>query len=373
MAFKDIHKLKKIQEVQKENIETDYLVIGHDVFAISIFRDLINKFGDDKVRLLSQEKFELKDLSPKGPSGIRGEANQNYLKANFDSSIYNEINEVSQFYKDMQWKPFGGRSKPEALKFNEDHFTTSRMDLNYQEVFPFIKEEGFLNWLNEKTYGVRIKSILKKDERFFVECVNGTEFSAKYLICGLAPFEYLNFYKNKNELSSEFIQFCEGTTSPSALYVKLEFSKPLTDLKETLFIPLSYTHDWGHLIGEFKSNDRLQSCDFVHYLDKDQTTEEDISRIIRHLKKSLEKIFQQPKNLPVKEYISIEDSSGCLKIDDELFLQIKSTLSNLYFVGNSAPIEAISMQAAFAYSRSEMNYEVRALASLKEITKSLLD
>lgn len=368
MAFKDLHKLKKIQEVQKENVETEYLVLGHDSFAISIFKKLVDKFGEEKVRLLSQEKFELKDLSPKGPSGVRGEDNINCVKHLLHPGLYQEVNLPSQFYKDMQWKIFGGRSKSEALKFHEEHFTQGRIDLNYQELFPHFKDENFLPWLNNHAYAVKIKSIYFNDDKYIVECVNGTEFTASHLISGITPYEFLNLYKNKNELTDKFIEFCESTISPSALFVKFEYKKPLTDLKETLFIPLSYTHEWGHYIGEFTTKDEFQSVDFVHFIDKDHMTEEDVSRIIRGIKKNLEKIFQQPKNIPVKEYISIEDASGCLKIDDELYKTVGSKFKNLNFIGTCAPVQvAMNGDNSSAYSLLMVNYEARALLSFKNI------
>ncbi len=368
MAFKDLHKLKKIQEIQKENVDTEYLILGHDLFTITIFKKLVDKFGADKVRLLSQEKFEVKDLSPKGPSGVRGVDNINCVKHLLHPGLYNEVAMPSQFYKDMQWKVFGGRSKSEALKFHEEHFTEGRLDINYGELFPHTNDENFLAWLNETAYPVRVKSIYYANEKYIVECVNGTEFTASHLISGITPFEFLNLYKNKNELTDKFIEFCESTISPSALFVKYDFKKPLTDLKETLFIPLSYTHDWGHYVGEFTTKDDVQTVDFVHFIDKDQMTEEDISRIIRGIKKNLEKIFQQPKNIPIKEYISIEDSSGCLKIDDELYSEVSANFKNLNFLGYCAPVLATScIQEKSAYSVGAINYEARALLSLKNI------
>ncbi len=378
MAFKDLHKLKKIQEVQKENIEIDFLIVGHDIYSIAIYHDLVNKHGEDKVRLLSQEKFEIKDLAPKGPSAIRGIDNIAYIKENFNEEFYQSVNLMGQFYKDMQWKSFGGRSKSEALKFQEEHFTKERIDLYYHKVFAFMHAEGFLESLNEKSYAVRLKNISKAENRFIVECVNGTEFVVQNLIFGLTPAEFLKFYKNKNELSAKFVEFAESTFSPSALYVRFDFKKPLTDMKETLHIPLSYTHEWGHFVGEFRNLGTAaqdgQSVDFVHFLDKDQMTEEDISRIIRLLKKNLEKIFSDSKILPCKEYISIEDSTGCPKIDDLLFSEIQNEVKNIFFIGNCAPMVATdSINDRYAYSIHELSFEARALCSLHTLRAKLIN
>ena len=41
MAFKDIHKLKKIAVIERETITVPYLVMGKDVFSLSLYNDLI--------------------------------------------------------------------------------------------------------------------------------------------------------------------------------------------------------------------------------------------------------------------------------------------------------------------------------------------
>ena len=67
MAFKDIHKLKKIAVLETEIIKVPYLVIGKDIFSLSLYNELKNSKGRDQVRLLSQDSLQKSDLLPKGP------------------------------------------------------------------------------------------------------------------------------------------------------------------------------------------------------------------------------------------------------------------------------------------------------------------
>ena len=368
MAFKDIHKLKKIDVVQKENIQVDHLVVGKDLFALSLYNKLVNLYGSSNVRLLSEDEVLESDLLPKGPGTIRGEANREVFKSLYPELEFEAGQVNALFYKDMQWKSFFGRSKSEALKFNEEFFTGPRFDVDLSKIFPEIAEpETLLASINLVAYKVKIKKIAKHEKGFALECINGTEFFCQHLYFGQSPSRFLKHFEDKNHLSDSFIQFCESTSTPSALFVKFVFEKqPLTDMKETLFIPLSYTHEWGHFVGEFKDHKGKQEIEFMHFLDEDQTSEEDVSRIIRLLKKNMEKIFENfLKNSP-REFIALEQNIGCLKIDDKLFhtgLETSGeTLSQLHFIGINAPFsDKQRIQSFFEYSSGSINGVTRGL------------
>lgn len=355
MAFKDIHKLKKIVEVQKEFIEVPHLVVGKDMFAIGIYRELVLKYGAANVRLLSEDQILASDSMIKGPGTIRGEENKKVIHDLFPDLAVTKIEKPSIFYKDMAWKAFGGRSKPEALKFDEEFFTSTRYEIPLPEI-PNIEE----------SYQVKIKSIAKKDNHFLIECINGTEFSCEKLYFGKSPYHYMHYFSDKNFLSDRFIQFCESTQTSSALVVKFVFERPISDIEETMFIPLSYTHEWGHFVGEFKTIGTQQTIEFVHFIDEDHTSEEDISRTIRQLKKSLEKIFEKFSSVKMEEFIAIEHEIGCLKIDDNAYNEClesdKKNTDNLFFIGINAPIlKAYCAEAMCEYSASDVSFLARGL------------
>jgi len=380
MAFKDLHKLKKIAVVEKEFIKVTHLVVGKDIFALSLYKSLQEKYGKEEVRLLSEDAILKSDMWPKGPSTLRGEANQKIVEALYPDAISYRGNDTAIFYKDMAWKNFGGRSKPEALKFDEEFFTTPRFDVAAEKIFPELaadKIENFLAEINAEAYQVRLKSIGRSEAGFSVECANGTEFQCEKLYFGQSPYQYLEFYKNKNELSDKFIEFCEGTKTSSALFVKFVFEKPLSDVMETMFIPLSYTHEWGHFVGEFNKVDLgEQFVEFIHFLDQDQTSEEDLSRTIRLLKKSLEKIFENYSKIKAREYIVLEQEIGCLKIDDKLFALAKESgnneTNNLYFLGINAPVvDAQCEEVRFEYSKEPVSILARALLIHASLLKKI--
>jgi hypothetical protein len=367
MAFKDIHKLKKIAVVEKEVIVVPYLVVGKDIFSLSLYTDLKTAHGQENVRLLSEDAVLKSDLLPKGPSSIRGETNQKIFKMIYPDVTITKCNENALFYKDMTWKSFGGRSKSEALKYDEGFFTGERIDPDFEEIFKNVSHsQEFIDSINLEAYQVRIKTISRSEAGFIVECINGTEFHCEHLYFGLSPYYYLQYFAEKNQLSASFIEFCESTKTSSALFVKFVFEAPLSDLKETLFIPLSYTHDWGHFIGEFKQVGGVQEIEFMHFLEDQLMSEEDVSRVIRLLKKSMEKIFENFSKIKSHEYISLEQEIGCLKIDDHGFgksLQDNAVeTENLFFIGINAPVtEQQCSEINFEYSKETLNGVVRAL------------
>lgn len=378
MAFKDIHKLKKIAVVERETFVVPYLVIGKDIFSLSLYNDLKAAHGAENVRLLSQDALLHSDLLPKGPSSIRGETNQRLFKELYPDVAITKCNENSLFYKDMTWKSFGGRSKSETLKYDEGFFTGDRIDPDFEQIFKNIPHsDEFINQVSEEAYHVKVKSIRRSENGFIVECINGTEFHCEQLFFGLSPYHYLEFYSEKSELSDAFIQFCESTKTSSALFVKYVFEeKPLSDMKETLFIPLSYTHEWGHFIGEFKDNKGVQEIEFMHFLEDQLMSEEDVSRVIRLLKKSMEKIFENYLKIKSREFISLEQEIGCLKIDDAVFDKSleghPEVHKNLFFIGINAPVSQQQREnISFEYSTETLNGVMRGLVAHTNYVKKL--
>jgi len=80
----------------------------------------------------------------------------------------------------------------------------------------------------------------------------------------------------------------------------------------------------------------------------------------------MEKIFENFSKIKVRDFISLEQEIGCLKIDDTLFAKSlesgKDETKNLSFIGINAP--AISEQRIdnmFEYSSETLNGVMRGL------------
>ena len=120
----------------------------------------------------------------------------------------------------------------------------------------------------------------------------------------------------------------------------MELEEAIADSKNTYFFPLSFTHDWGHFIGEFENLEKGQLARFVTFINKEETTEEDISKKLRLLKKNFEKSFEKFDERKCREYVILRENTYCPKIDDNYLAEEKDELEKLTFIGFNAPFSA---------------------------------
>jgi len=369
--------LLSLKKEDKKDVKTNYcrhLVVGDDLFSVALYVDLKKKLGDSETAFICDKDLVPADLSLMGPNTLRGEANIEKFKRFYPDVSLDVVESPSEFFKELRWRPFGGRAKSEKLLWNEEFYTHSRADFAVESLFPFLKEESFFEMINNERRDIKVKSLkrmipddLAEPANFELELSNGDLFKCEHLYWGGGPQSFLNTYADKKELSNEFIEFCEEATAPSALYVRLEFEKEITDKRETLFIPLSYTHEWGHFVGEFMAMENgRQAAEFVTFMDMDHTNEDEISKKIRLLKKNIEKIFGEVARSTSNEFIKLTDTSPCLKIDDGLFLKVKEDWKNLSMLSFNAPMEKCS-ESVGSFEDSVMSVSFLARAAYKHV------
>ncbi len=347
MSFSSILKLKKANDEEQQAQYIRHLVVGSDIFSMAIFLDLLNKHGEGNVALLHEFPLTKKHVELIGPSMLRGEEAIESFTSLFPNVSVKKIEEESKFFKELKWRKFSGRSKSEKLLFNEEFYVRPRADVDFSQLFPFLESDQAFSDVEKNRIDSQIKNVKKieatdliEPNNFKIECLNKTTITCEKLYWGKGPREFLNKYENKSELSDKFIEFCESTEAPSVLYINFTYDIEVTNDNSTLFIPLSYTHDWGHFIGEFKSHENgQQKAEFITHLDPQHCNEEDISRKIRLLKRNLEKIYPHLKNNSYEEYLRLTDYSPCLNVDDSSYQNIEKEFSNLEMVSFNAPIK----------------------------------
>lgn len=365
MAYSDLKKLKKEEIKDITKVEVDNLIVGGDLFSLATFEFLKSKFPNDNTKILTKEIFDKEDVNFIGPKILRGTENIEYVKSTFDFLDVKESTEVPKFYKDMKFKPFGGRSKSEKLMWGEEFYTTPAADIELSKLFSFLGNEDFYSMIKENQIELLYSKIFKEDEKWIVECTNGTQLICKKLYWTESPWKFYEDFNGKGKLSNEFIEFVESTKTPCALHVKLELDKHLTDQEETLLIPLSYTHEWGHFICEFSKKDTQedkQVGEFLTFVDVNDTNEEDISKKIRLLKRNLEKIYPKFKEVKTREFIVLTENTHSLNFDDSFALEKESFLEGAFFVSSSAP---------FYYNEVESGSDADSSRGLSHIARGL--
>lgn len=379
MSFSDIRALKKEEVKESTSKFIRHLVVGEDLHSVALYKTLVEKFGENEVKLLCKKELSPLEVLPKGPSTIRGEVNINAFKKLFPEIEIVEKEEEPIYYKEMEFRKFSGRGKPEKLLWGEEYFVQRGAEVNLAQVYPFLGDTEFFNKLNEAKWSHLVTNVNKaeatdllENASWVVKTTVGEDLTCEHLYWGMGPQEFLTLYEEKNQLSGEFIEFCESTQAPASLYIKLVYEEKISDNPETLFVPLSYTHEWGHFIGEFSEEDGKQAVEFLLYTDITQQNEEDISRKIRLLKRHIEKIFKKAKKVSCTEFITLDKHTSCPKIDDSLYQNGRGELKNLQMVSVNGPFEeSAPMMTMFEDSGCVPTHLMRALARQKFVQDSL--
>ncbi len=362
MSYSVLRTLKKENTVVVNKKFIRHLVIGEDLFAVAHTQKLLGKFPEE-VSLLVEKKFTTKDILPKGASTLRGEANIAAIKELYPNIIKTEYDRVARFIKEGKFKKFGGRSKPETLLWGENFYIDPRVELDLEELFPFIKDGDLyskLPALEEKIKAIhKIQSEdLVENSQWAIECHSGVTYECEHLYFSKGPAEFLNLISNKSELSSEFIEWCEATQTPATLYHHWTFEKPVMDRTDTIFVPYSYTHEWGHAVVEFVAlKENLQEARMTSFIEPDQTSEEELSKKIRLYKRNLEKICPEASKFSKDEYLALMPTSVNSKNDDAGFQKFMHELKNLIFVGE---------QGASLIDQSDVSHLMRGLKIYSE-------
>lgn len=371
MSF-GLSKFKKHVEQRSERSYSRHLVVGEDIYALAMYRKLVEKYGEQEVGFLGRVVENSEDYRAKGPSAFRGQVNFELLKAIFPEAELKLDERPSVFLKEGTWREFGGRAKPETLLFGEEFYTQARI-LGAKDLSPKIQDDE-LKIMAAKADQVLLKALEKKVPEDLVENVHwritgvdGVHYECEHMYWAHSPAYFLDLYEDKSQLSDKLIELCESTQTPAQLKVSFCFEKPITDLSETLFIPQSYTHEWGHFIGEFQHSEDgpEQWAEFTCFIDKQASSEEEISKKLRLLKKNIEKIAPDMASTKVQEYLVLAPEAPCLKIDDLSFLKCADELQNAHFVSVNAPLGSQFQKIVKCEdSTSSPNHHARALASL---------
>ena len=347
MAFSDILKLKKEEQKKEETIFVRDLIVGSDIFTVLLVKKMARKHKDS-FKILSEAKLTLENIQNLGPYTIRGEANIKAIKSEFNLDDSEPVH--SEFYKEMKFHKFHSRTKPMTLLEGEDFYTHSHIKAEEAGLLDLTMSD--VERVNECLIENRISSIEKLDstelidkKNWAIHCTNGLVIECENLYWGESPYQLYHLLSNKSVFDNETVEYLESTKTPLALYVNFSFENVVIDKEETIFFPLSFTHEWGHFIGDVSNVDEenvKQVARFVTFVNKEESTEEDISKKIRLLKKNIEKNFESFKGENYSEQVVLTENSPCSKIDDSMLSEDELKKKSLTFFSYNAPLFAKS-------------------------------
>ena len=236
-----------------------------------------------------------------GPCVDRGEISERLLQ-DFVPGISLQRGGGPLFYKDQKFRPFGGRARSYQLKEGEVYF----------QQFPnFFNPMAFLDGqvaqkvahAREAFHNIEILQIDFKDTtdsdnlsrpiHFKLALSDRRELECEYLFYGRSPREFLDMVKDKERLGNEFIRYSSQFEKNFSLVAIFNFDSPLVESSQTFFIPQSQTYDEGHFIVEVEDcAESFQQVFRVHcQMLVDQVAEEDVSRKLSLLKRTLRRLF----------------------------------------------------------------------------------
>lgn len=390
MSFKLIQDLKKKNDRNYNYEEVDLLICGLGIFTQELIKVL--KQTDARFKILNSHNIKEESLAPWtwGPSQIRGKENifflQNLLQ---DKLVARQVKNSPLFYKDQKFYQFDGRARPETLLPGEQFF--SQID-SAEIVSQFNNGEtngaSFENIVFENCLIEKISRVvpdllshpnLEKDFNFEVKTSLGRIYLCKKIIWQYPVSHFLKVYDGVTDIDVKLIEEFDKFNDMTTLSVRFILKNQLSEfsLDQTCFLPLSFTHEMGHFIGaQHRVRTPLKSTfdhdvvcfDFLHYFDSTLTSEEEIAKKIRTLKKTLSKISSTfDKNLE-KEFFCVGRIEFGGEINDLIFEGEASKFSDIHFVGMLAPIPTcIYEKFGMNEMKGKITHMARAIASFESI------
>jgi hypothetical protein len=370
MSF-GLRDLKKEVAHNTERMFKRHIVWGEDLFALETYHLLKTRHGANEVVLIGLPSDKDWTLKPFGPSRVRSEKTLEVCRQYFPELPFELDQQESSFFKEGSFRTFSSRSKAEELLWGEEFFIAPKV-IGTKALLP-----EFNNDLQREMITMEIKEVERMQPGELIEnaqwCLvglNGMRFECEHLYIAHSPARFLDRYSAKKELSNELVQWCEKHQTKAELGLRLVFKGDCVLEKGTLFIPLSYTHPWGHFIGEFVFDEENNETrgEFLHFLDKNETSEEEIGKKIRLFKRQLEKINTDISKKMQAEYVYLKESTACLKFDNKGLAPLLSGLKNLNFVSVDAPFEIKTNERhSFEDSLADVAGELRAALMQKNL------
>lgn len=353
---------KQDQTITTKKIYTKNLVIGNDFLAVKKFL----KLNSEETIFLSERllsKDILLDQWKCLPPSMRNQEAMNAIIGKFPRLEIIPNNSPCAFYKDTKFHEFGGRAKPFELKEGEEYFTKPsanyRLDLLFSDeewtMLDDLMKEGSLVKIIEKIE-VTKPSDLVEVTNFIVSTGEGEIISCENLYYFDSPRKFLKTLVNKNELNEEIISYATSVQEKSGLVIHFTFPKAIHEKAETVFLPQSVTHEWGHFICDFEefntfSNTQEATCLMIIQED-DGATEEELAKKVRLMKRVMERVYPEMSKIAYKEHILYESDMFLSE-----FVEINpSTHPNLFMQGRGGMLETKYTEELSALERGLLSF-----------------
>lgn len=355
--FKDA---RRANQTITQTRHAQHVIVGHDLGAILKLVELRKTFPEESVKLITDRTVSRQGLIENhqfGVSSLRSEqAVEAIYRKHFNARLTPDGRDPV-FYKDGKFHEFGSRAKPMELQPGEEFFTNRGYRLDLQG---FFDEESWNNldaMINE-AIDIRIFESIEKTEpqdlvdkaEWTLTFKDFTKVTCEHLHVSLSPKKFLNLLSNKEGMSSELIDFSSAVTTRGAISVTWILNRDFGQAGQTLFIPQSMTHEWGHFVTEFEAFDHKADTGLCHVLflvHEEEPQSEDLAAKIKLMKRVLERVFPDLEKHITKEYIRFDEEMFVTDVKDAAAEQLAFDYPTLSFLGQASPMEAERSQEKF--------------------------
>ena len=278
MALSILKNLKKAQAVLKAPLERPCLVWGASLSMEEILAEWTLQ-GRPYERLLTEQQIHFSAFT-KWLRPIRGETN--FQEAEEQALVCEKGPFQALFYKDGKFREFGGRSKAFPLREGEDAFLSPSWSYSLTGL-ESLANDGKL---------VQIKKIKFLDDQaqWRVELENADVYLTPEIIFTGRAQELVKIW---DEFPCQLQSASSLSEERKIFLVRWHSPVQICELQETLFIPQSLTHEWGHFIGEFAPfiPGLGQEMTFFFFVEEEELEAEEVTRKFQNLKRTLARIF----------------------------------------------------------------------------------
>jgi hypothetical protein len=335
------------------------VILGSDLGAVLELMRVRENEGDT-VRLISTRPLNKKNLQEQyeqSVSLIRSEeAVREIYRKHFNVRLSPQVKDAI-FYKEGKFHEFSGRAKSMNILSGEEFFLKRGHGVELAGFFSSEEWENLDQILDENVELRIFESIENVQPSDLVNITNWEvtfkdfkTITAENIYVSFSPKKFLGYLKHKEKLSPEMIDACSSPQVQSALAVTWTLNRELYSTTETLFIPQSMTHEWGHFIVEFSPFDHKkneQICHSLMLIHEEDPQAEDLASRIKLMKRVLERVFSHLEESIVRESIRFDDEMFVGGIKDELLEQLAFDYPSLKFAGQMSHMPQNLMNEKF--------------------------
>lgn len=368
-AFKK-HSLEKTQEV--ERIYYPHIVMGENFWSVLTYLKLQKTYGNDQVCFITPHHYDKQSILNEWKCSVAKLRDENTASVLRDINARLEIfpsTEPVLFYKDSKFHEIGGRAKPLTLLADEEFYTQKKFNYKLENLFTDEEWNNFDEKVVQKQVNKFVSKInvttpkdLVEKTHFILTTGEAQEYHCEKLYFTESPKSFFKLVSNKSELDDDLAAYCTSLEERAALSIHFKVDREIHDKEQTVLLPQSQTHEWGHFIVEFDAFDpsnKTQEFRSTMFIELDEVNEEELAKKVRLLKRTIERTFPEFSKARITEHIHF-DSEFLIKTTDDYNAHLENQ-NNVVFVGIGAPSSKDNGEW------NSLVYDARGICSLSEI------